>query len=153
MLEQQTAPPPGWYQDLERADRERWWSGTSWTRHTAPDRGASAPLRALRLMRVGANRVLAPLLPAITAALLLLVFVLVVGFNIRPQSSGLPLLIALVAAIVLLGVTSLLLGVVGLTRARRMGGAGLAGLGISVGATLTLGTSLTLAILLAAAFA
>ncbi len=47
----------------------------------------------------------------------------------------------------------LVLGVIGLTRARRMGGAGLAGLGISVGTTITVGSSLTLAILVAALFA
>ena len=153
-LEQHAAPPPR--------------AGTTTSSGTTANGGGRAPTGLGSPHRIaarqlppgrcgscgcGANRALAPILPAIALALLLLVFVLVVGFNIRPQASGLPLLIPLVATIVALGIMVLVLGVIGLTRARRMGGVALAGLGISVGTTITVGTSLTLAILVAALFA
>ncbi|MCD7101384.1 DUF2510 domain-containing protein [Pseudoclavibacter sp. 13-3] len=41
--ENPTTPPANWYPDPSQTGRLRWWDGTQWTDHTAPDQQAGVP--------------------------------------------------------------------------------------------------------------
>ncbi|MGX5682402.1 DUF2510 domain-containing protein [Schumannella luteola] len=48
-MTQPAAPRPGWYADPEVPGRDRWWTGMSWSEHTAKtDRSNPAYARAMR---------------------------------------------------------------------------------------------------------
>jgi hypothetical protein len=126
------APPKAaWYLDPGAPGRDRWWSGTAWTKYTARTPTGSMAWFGLdypRAMRAGANRVL------ITARILNIVgavgfFVLLVAVPGIVASSPPPgVRWAFLIVLILIATSPLaaaVLGAIGLSRARRLGGFGL----------------------------
>jgi hypothetical protein len=143
MTEAQSLPKPAWYQDPGDPIRDRWWSGTQWTKYTAKKpRGSAAWLGVEypRSMRAGANRVLIPArilnLVALLGFLALLIFApLVIA---RPAgTAGVEFAVIGILGIAC-GLVAAALGAIGLTRAKRFGGFGLSIWAIVVGGLFSL---------------
>lgn len=131
------AGPPiargGWFDDPEEPGRDRWWNGQEWTKHTA-----KTPTDALfgrgyaRSMRTRTNvyarlaswaSTTAGFAGVSQLALLLITFLVAIGPGLTaPQTAALvSIAIGLPFLVVLLGVTAIVLGFVGLRRSALLG--------------------------------
>lgn len=126
MTDAAVARPAGWYPDEANDRRERWWSGSEWTRYTAkaPAPNSLTPPAMWRALRVGANRVLllgCPLLLVSVTLVLVNMVIVLVTIPAAPSSSIQTLMVVLFIVSLALIPPVVVLCIIGLGRSARLG--------------------------------
>jgi len=151
------APPKGWYTDPSAPGRERWWSGTEWTKHTWRAGWAERTLPQLPLprwyrqgMRIGANTALRPVV-VLQAFVVLLLFTSPMLWYLAGRGDA-GLQAYLIATGVQVGTiaAAITLGVIGAVLSRRFGGLGAAFAGLAMSGFLLIMIGFSLSLMLPA---